>query len=129
MLLERSVPRKFWPEAVQYAVYILNRSPSATLEDVTPQEKWSNYKPTVEHLRIFGSIAYAMIPYQRRIKLDEKSMRCVMFGLSKESKAYRLYNHETKKIMISRDVQFNESGGWNGKVIFKVRNLSGMMQK
>lgn len=35
-----------------------------------------------------------------------------MFGVSKESKAYRLYNPETCKIMISRDVHFDESIGW-----------------
>ena len=113
MLLERSVPRSFWPEAAQYAVHILNRSPSAAVNEVTPEEKWSNNKPSVDHLRIFGCIAYAMVPYERRIKLDEKSTKCVFFGLSKESKAYRLYDPKTKKILISRDVRFDESNGWD----------------
>lgn len=112
MLLERSVPRKFWAEAVQYAVYILNRSPSKALNDVTPEEKWSSWKPSVEHLRIFGSLAYALVPYQRRIKLDERSIKCVMFGVSKESKAYRLYDPATGKVLISRDVHFEENKGW-----------------
>lgn len=107
MLLEKAVPRKFWPEAVMYAVHILNRSPAAAVEAVTPKEKWSQHKPTVEHLRIFGCVAFALVPYEKRIKLDEKSVECVMMGLSKESKAYRLYNPETKKILISRDVQFD----------------------
>lgn len=111
MLLEMPVPRRYWPEAVHYAVHILNRGPAAALGDVTPQEKWSNLKPTVEHLRVFGCVAYALVPYERRIKLDEKSTKCVMFGLSRESKAYRLYNPETKKIVISRDVHFDESRG------------------
>lgn len=112
MLLERSVPRIFWTEAVQHSGYILNRSPSKALKDVTPEEKWSNYKPSVEHLRIFGSVAYALVPYEKRIKLNEKSIKCVMFGVSKESKAHRLYNPETEKILISRDVHFDESRGW-----------------
>jgi len=112
MLMEMFVPRKFWPEAVQYAVYILNRSPSKALKEITPEEKWSNWKPSVEHLRIFGCLAYALVPYQRRIKLDEKSIKCVMFGVSKESKAYRLYDPATGKILISRDVHFDETRGW-----------------
>ncbi|CAA7016056.1 unnamed protein product [Microthlaspi erraticum] len=90
MLLEMSVPRRFWAEAVQYAVHILNRSPSAALGEITPEEKWSQHKPSVEYLKIFGCVAFALVPYERRIKLDEKSVKCVMFGLSKESKAYRL---------------------------------------
>lgn len=112
MLMEKFVPRKFWPEAVQYAVDILNRSPSKALNDITPEEKWSNWKPSVEHLRIFGSVAYALVPYQKRIKLDERNIKCVVFGVSKESKAYRLYNPATGKIIISRDVHFDESKGW-----------------
>lgn len=113
MMLEMNVPRRFWPEAVQYAVYILNRSPSKALEDITPEEKWSNHKPSVEHLKVFGSVAYALVPYERRIKLDEKSIRCVLFGVSRESKAYRLYNPETKKIIISRDVHVDENTRWD----------------
>lgn len=112
MLLEMSVPRRFWAEAVMYAVHILNRSPAAALEAITPEEKWSQNKPSVDHLKIFGCVAFALVPYERRIKLDEKSVKCVMMGLSKESKAYRLYNPETKKIIVSRDVQFDENKKW-----------------
>lgn len=112
MLLEMSIPRKFWPKATQYAVYILNRSPSKALNNITPEEKWSKWKPSVGHLRVFGSIAYALVPYQRRIKLDEKSTKCVMFGISRESKAYRLYCLETKRIINSKDVHFDEGKGW-----------------
>ncbi|CAA7027704.1 unnamed protein product [Microthlaspi erraticum] len=113
MMLGMSVPRRFWPEAVQYAVHVLNRSPSAALGDVTPDERWSNHKPSVEHVRVFGCVAYALVPYERRVKLDEKSIQCVFVGVSKESKAYRLYNPETKKIIISRDVRFDESRKWD----------------
>lgn len=113
MMIEMRVPRVYWLEAVQYAVYILNRCPSAALRDVTPEEKWSNYKPSVEHFRIFGCVGYALMPYEKIIKFDEKSIKCVMFGLIEESKAYRLFNSDTKKIIISRDVQFDESKWWN----------------
>lgn len=113
MMLEMFIPRKYWPEAAQYSVYVLNRSPSKALEDVTPEEKWGNSKPSVQHLRVFRCLAYALVPFERRIKLDERSIKCVMFGVSKESKAYRLYNPETSKIMVSRDVHFDESNGWD----------------
>lgn len=39
--MEMEVPRRFWAEAAQYAVYILNRSPSKAVEDVTPGGKWN----------------------------------------------------------------------------------------
>lgn len=76
-------------------------------------EKWSKYKLSVEHLCVFGCIAYVLIPYEKRVKLDEKSVKCVMFGVSSESKAYRLYDPVSKKILISKDVRFDEKKSWN----------------
>lgn len=92
--------------------------PSKALGDVTPEEKWSGEKPSIEHLRIFGIMTYALVTCERRVKLDEKNTKCLLFGVSRESKAYRLYNQETKKIVVSRDVYFDESKGWEweGKV-------------
>lgn len=112
MLFGMKVPLRFWPEAVQYAVHILNRSPTTILGDVTPTERWSQHKPSVDHLRVFDCVALAMIPYERRIKLDEKSIKVVMFGVSKESKAYRLYDPDNKRIIISKDVKFDEEKQW-----------------
>ena len=53
-----------------------------------------------------------MLIYQKRSKLDDKSRRCVFLGVSDESKAYRLYDPVTKKIIVSRDVIFEEEKGW-----------------
>ncbi|MCI08348.1 copia-type polyprotein, partial [Trifolium medium] len=62
---------------------------------------------------IFGCIAYAHVPDAYRKKLDNKSIKCVHLGISDESKAYRLYNPVDKKIVISRDVVFDESKSWD----------------
>lgn len=113
MLFGMQVPHRFWAEAAQYALHILNRCPTVILGEITPSEKWSQHKPSVEHLRVFGCVAFALIPYERRTKLEEKSIKGVMFGVSKESKAYRLYNPDTKKLIISRDVTFDESKQWD----------------
>lgn len=75
-------------------------------------------KPNVGYFRIFGCLAYAHVSGSQHIKLDSKSVKCVMLGVSEESKAYRLYNPNTQKIIISRDVVFGEDEGWdwsNGK--------------
>jgi hypothetical protein len=44
-----------------------------------------------------------------------KSTKYIFLGVSEESKAYRLYNPVTKKVVISRDVVFveNEKWSWN----------------
>lgn len=54
----------------------------------------------------------SMIPYEKRTKLDERSVKSVMMGVSKESKAYWLDNPVKKKVVISRDVRFDENKKW-----------------
>jgi transposase InsO family protein len=113
MLVKKSIPKTFWPEAVNWSVHVLNRSPTLAVKNITPQEAWSKVRPSVNHFRIFGCIAYAHVPDKRRTKLDDKSVKCVFIGVSEESKAYRLYNPITKKIIISRDVLFDEENTWD----------------
>ncbi|KAL0844254.1 hypothetical protein Bca101_017500 [Brassica carinata] len=112
-LAMRKVPKIFWAEAVIWTFYILNRCPTHSVKDKTPQEAWSGIKPSVEHFRVWGSLAHVHIPDEKRRKLDDKSAVCVLLGFSEESKGYRLYNPETKKIIVSKDVVFEETKGWN----------------
>ncbi|MCI45169.1 hypothetical protein A2U01_0066408, partial [Trifolium medium] len=100
MLTSRNVPKKFWPEALKWAAYIMNRSPTVSVKNMTPEESWSGIKPSVAHFRVFGCIAYAHVPDNHRKKLDNKSIKCVHLGISDESKAYKLYNPVEKKIVI-----------------------------
>lgn len=53
------------------------------------------------------------IPNNKRKKLDKKSIKCILLGTSEESKAYRMYDPVSKKVLVSRDVVFVESEGWN----------------
>lgn len=113
MLSEKEVPKEFWPEAVNWSIYVLNRSPTLAVKDVTPEEAWSGIKPSVNHFRVFGCVAHVHVPDSRRTKLDSKSFRCVLLGVSEESKAYRLYDPISKKIVISRDIVCAEDEKWN----------------
>ena len=112
ILTKSGVPKNFWPEAVNWSVHILNRSPTLAVKNMTPEEAWSGRKPTVDHFKIFGCIAYAHVPEQKRTKLDNKGEKCIFLGVSDQSKAYKLYNPITKKIVISRDVIFDEKIFW-----------------
>jgi hypothetical protein len=113
LLNGRSVPKMFWLEAVKWATYVLNRSPTLSVKNITPEEAWSDMKPTVKHFRVFGCLAFVHIPDVNRKKLDSKSTKCVLLGVSEESKAYKLYDPVSRKIIVSRDVVFEESKGWN----------------
>jgi hypothetical protein len=70
MMETRFVPNKFWSKVVFTTIYLLNRSPTITTKQKTPKEAWSERKPKVDHLKVFGFIACAYIPNDERTKLD-----------------------------------------------------------
>lgn len=113
LLTTSSTPKSFWPEAVNWSIHILDRSPTLAIQNMTLEEAWSRRKPAVDHFRIFGCIAYAHFPDEKRRKLDKKGEKCIFLGVSDMSKAYKLYNPSTMKIVISRDVVFDEEGTWS----------------
>lgn len=112
-LSERKMPKEFWAEGVKWITYVLNRSPTNTLQDQTPEEVWSGIKPNVKHFRVFGCIGHVHVPEAKRTKLDNKSCKCVFLGVSEKSKAYRMFNPISKKITVSRDVIFEEEENWD----------------
>ncbi|GJX98218.1 helicase-like transcription factor CHR28 isoform X2, partial [Tanacetum coccineum] len=102
-----------WPEAANWAAHVLNRCPTTAVKDKTREEAWSGFKPSVGYFKVFGCIGHVHIPNVNRKKLDNKSFTCVFLGVSQESMAYRMFDPNSKKIMISRDVVFDEEEQWD----------------
>ena len=109
MLSDSHLPKKFWAEALATAVYLHNRSPTRAVEGKTPFEAWTKEKPDVSHLKAFGCLSYAHVPKDERQKLDAKARMCIMLGYGTETKAYRLYDVERKRVIFSREVVFDET--------------------
>eukprot|EP01018_Ginkgo_biloba_P020396 Gb_28242 [translate_table: standard] len=65
MLKSKNLPNDYWAEAVATTVYILNRSPTKSVKNITPKEAWSGHKPSVTHFRVFGCVAYVHIGNRR----------------------------------------------------------------
>eukprot|EP00253_Pinus_taeda_P004912 PITA_04912 len=74
-----------------------------------PQEVWKGHPCDYSKLRVFGCDAYALLPKHQRTKLDPKSKRYIFVGYGDGTKGYRLWDPTTHKIIINRDVKFNES--------------------
>ena len=108
MLKLKNLPNDFQAEAVACAVYILNKSPSSSVEGKTPYEVWSGKRPNIQHMRVFGCIAYAHVPDQIWKKLDDKAEKCIFIDYNNVTKGYKLYNPKMEKVIVSRDVIFDE---------------------
>jgi hypothetical protein len=113
MLKSMRVPGRYWAEAVRHSVFLLNRLPTKILSDKTPHEVWTGRKPSPGHLKVFGCTAYAKVVKPHLKKLDDRSRKLVYFGVEEGSKAYRLYDPATNKIVVSRDTVFEEKLVWD----------------
>ena len=60
----------------------------------------------MNHLKVFGSIAYARIPAETRRKLNDCAKKTIFVGYAHGG--YKLFNPITKKVILSKDVTFAE---------------------
>lgn len=102
LIFDANINKEFWGEAVYVATYLLNRSPTETLEK-TPIECWTGTKPDLSRLQIFGSIAYAKtLGYTQKLASRSKKYLFVGYALN----GYRLWDETLRKIVVHRDVVF-----------------------
>ncbi|KAA0066633.1 hypothetical protein E6C27_scaffold979G00520 [Cucumis melo var. makuwa] len=74
LLTNASLPLKFWGEAARTACYLINRSPSTTLNLKTPQDVWAGKAPSLDHLRVFECTTYAHV---KDGKLNKRALKCM----------------------------------------------------
>lgn len=109
MLHQSKLPKSFWTNALVTAVYIRNRLTCTGLPDSkTPYEIWRGRKPSVAHLRVFGARCWYSTHGEKVDKLDPKAKTAVFIGYAPDQKAYRLWNSNENKSVVSRDVVFDE---------------------
>uniref|UniRef100_A0A2N9FA36 CCHC-type domain-containing protein n=1 Tax=Fagus sylvatica TaxID=28930 RepID=A0A2N9FA36_FAGSY len=99
---------KFCEEHVDMACYIINRSPRVALDGKVAEEVWTGQEIDYSFMRIFGCPAYVHISGEDRSKLNPKSKKCIFLGFKKGVKRYKLWDLVAQKVVISRDVVFDE---------------------
>lgn len=103
-----NVPNYLWGGVVRHATYLINIIATRSVAKLNPYEMLKGIKPNLDHLKVFGCVGYARTEAVGRIKLDDRSRTLVHLGIEPGSRAYRLFNPTTKKIVVSRDVIFDE---------------------
>ena len=108
MLFDQGLPLFLWAEAYRTVVYIQNKCPHTTLRRNTPEEVFTSSRPDVSHIRMHGNVCYCHVHADTRKKLDPFGEKGLLVGYSETSKAYRVNIHACKRIIVSRDGQFDE---------------------
>jgi hypothetical protein len=107
------LPGWLWGEDIATTVYLLNRSPTKSLQSQTPFESWYGKKPGVLHLHTFACVVHVKNTRPNLKKLEDRSTPMIFIGYEPGSKAYHVYDPVLKKVHVSRDMIFDESAQWD----------------
>ncbi|GBM55622.1 Retrovirus-related Pol polyprotein from transposon TNT 1-94 [Araneus ventricosus] len=119
LLNSSGLPENFWGEALLTFTYCWNRSVHRDFKK-TPFELYGGFKPSVTHLKPFGIEAFVGIPKQRRSKLQMRAKLGVMVGYALQTKGYRIYLPEERRIIETINVSFGN------KIYKEVNDRSGI---
>nr|GEV06631.1 ribonuclease H-like domain-containing protein [Tanacetum cinerariifolium] len=109
MLADSFLPTTFWAETVTIACYVLNRVLVTKPQNKTPYELLTGKQPIISYLRPFGCHVTILNTIDQLGKFDGKSNLGVLVGYSLNSKAFRVYNLETKRVKENLHVNFLEN--------------------
>ncbi|KAH9649101.1 hypothetical protein KPL70_025857 [Citrus sinensis] len=114
MLVQSKLPKTLWAEILLTACYLVNLSPSTTIEFKTPYERWTGQPANYGNLRAFGCPAYA---HTSQGKLAPRALKGFFIGYLEGVKGYKIWCTDLSppKCIISRDVTFNEKELLNQK--------------
>lgn len=90
MLLRTGFEKSFWADALKCATFVANRSPVRGL-DVTPIEKFTDTKPNLMKIRIFGAVGWAHVPNEKthgHNKLEPRAVKCRLLHYTQGGHAY-----------------------------------------
>ena len=100
--------KNLWEEAVNIVCHTVNRVYFRPGTKKTPYELWKGRKSNVKYFRIFGSTCFILKDRENVGKFDSRSNEVIFLGYSSTTKAYRVYNKRTKKVMETVNVVIDE---------------------
>ena len=90
------------------ANYVRNLTPLRGLKGKVPEEAYCGHKPSVDLLRVFGSRASVLNSDRHKKKLDARAWHGIFVGYAMGKRGYRIWDPQSRRVEISRDVVFDE---------------------
>ncbi|GJX68372.1 putative ribonuclease H-like domain-containing protein [Tanacetum coccineum] len=109
MLADSKLPTTFWAEAVNTACYVQNRVLVIKPHNKTPYELFLGRKPALSFMRPFGYPVTILNTIDHLGKFDGKANEGFFIGYSTNSKAFRVFNSQTRIVEENLHVQFSEN--------------------
>ncbi|GJT98743.1 putative ribonuclease H-like domain-containing protein [Tanacetum coccineum] len=128
MLADSLLPTVFWAEAVNTTCYILNRVLVTKPYNKTPYELIIGRPPSISFMRPFGCPVTILNTLDPLGKFNRKADEGFLVGYSVNSKAFRVFNTNTRKVEENLHVNFLENKpnvvGQGANWIFDINSLT-----
>jgi hypothetical protein len=100
MVDDAGLSKKYWAFAVSVAVDLKNRTPTRSVVGKTPYKAWhrSGKKPSLNHLGVFGCLAFVHVAKEKRKKLDCGATPGIFIGYSISTKQSFVYDPLARKL-------------------------------
>ena len=116
LLLQASLPPSFWAEALYTATYLINIRPTAATKFSVRYATLFGITPPYNDLHVFCCLCYpntssttSNTSSTTSNKLSPRSIKCVFLGYPPRHRGYRCLDLDTRRIIISRHVVFDET--------------------
>lgn len=125
LLKEGKLPEKLWPEAVNAAVYLLNRTPTRVDGNwIIPWEEARKFiddsekpKTSLANVRLYGSLAYCRISTIPRLnKMKSRAEVGYLVGFV-ASNIWKIWMPHRGQVRMVRDAVFDESRRFSAKIV------------
>ncbi|GJX45293.1 putative ribonuclease H-like domain-containing protein [Tanacetum coccineum] len=131
MLAYSLLPTVFWAEAVNTACYVLNRVLVTKPHNKTPYELIIGRPPSISFMRPFGCPVTILNTLDPLGKFDGKVEEGFLVGYYVNSKAFRVFNTQTRKVEENLHVNFLENkpnvAGQGPNWLFDIDSLTNSM--
>ena len=107
------LPFSFWPYAAEYSTFILNCTPSTSVEKGLPYQLYEGKKPLTQFLLPFGAKVFGFVSAAYRINksLGARAVEGRYLGPSQDQKGFRLWIPSKGKVFVTRHLfRANEEG-------------------
>ena len=109
LYFQANLPIHFQGKCVLIVTYLIKRTSIHFLLEKTLYELLFGSIPSYNHLKVFGCSRFTTNTSTTKTQFDTRVSRCVFLSYPYGKKGYKLYDLNTKRFFVSRDVQFHEN--------------------
>jgi len=106
LLLQASVPPRFWVEALSTIVFLINRLPSIVIDFDSPFFRLFKVQPDYSDLHTFGCVCFVHLPSFERHKLGPQSVPCAFMEYNNSHKGFVCYDVSNRRFEFRRMLHF-----------------------